>query len=232
MSPKETRSSTRPTARGRSVSGTPISRFSIYRDYIEICLPNIKSVDGRVYTRTAKGGGRPRDVYVQQSLKGEALLALMRFLGAYVAEGNALFNKANGSWQVCIGNTDLAFLDLSRLHRDLSSEYQVRGRARVHPHREGWRPAARRLRPAVIEGRGAACADALPRCLCRRRKRALQQGQRLVAGLYREHRSRVFRSIATTSRFVFRISSPWTGACTPAPRRVAAGRETSTSSSH
>ena len=106
---------------------------SRHRDYIEICLPNIKSVDGRVYTRTAKGGGRPRDVYVQQSLKGEALLALMRFLGAYVAEGNALFNKANGSWQVCIGNTDLAFLEELRNDAELFTNAGSSITTRVRP---------------------------------------------------------------------------------------------------
>ncbi len=109
---------------------------SRHRDYIEICLPSIKSVDGRLYTRTAKGGGRPREVYVQQSLKGEALLALMRFLGAYVAEGNALFNKANGSWQVCIGNTDLAFLEELRndaeLFTNAGSSITTRARPRAH----------------------------------------------------------------------------------------------------
>ena len=109
---------------------------SRHRDYIEICLPNIKSMDGRVYTRTAKGGGRPREVYVQQSLKGEALLALMRFLGAYVAEGNALFNKANGSWQVCIGNTDLAFLEELRNDAELftNAGSSITTRVRPGPH--------------------------------------------------------------------------------------------------
>ena len=106
---------------------------SRHRDYIEICLPNIKSMDGRVYTRTAKGGGRPREVYVQQSLKGEALLALMRFLGAYVAEGNALFNKANGSWQVCIGNTDLAFLEELRNDAELFTNAGSSITTRVRP---------------------------------------------------------------------------------------------------
>lgn len=92
---------------------------SRHRDYVEICLPENKSVDGRLFTRTAKGGGRPREVYVQQSLKGGALLALLRFLGAYVAEGNALFNRANGSWQVCISNTDLGFIEELRNDAEL-----------------------------------------------------------------------------------------------------------------
>ncbi len=83
---------------------------SRHRDYADIHLPGIKSVDGRLIAPTAKGGGRPREVYVTQALKGEALLALLRVLGAYVAEGNALFNRANGSWQVCIANQDLEFL--------------------------------------------------------------------------------------------------------------------------
>ncbi|HLB45846.1 MAG TPA: GDP-mannose 4,6-dehydratase [Anaerolineales bacterium] len=83
---------------------------SRHRDYLKIHLPAVKSVGGLLFAPTARGGGRPREVYVRQTLKGKALLALMRFLGAYVAEGNALFNKANGSWQVCIANCDLEFL--------------------------------------------------------------------------------------------------------------------------
>ncbi len=83
---------------------------SRHRDYVEITLPGVKAVDGRLIAPTARGGGRPREVFVEQLVKGEALLALMRVLGAYVAEGNALFNPANGSWQVCIANTDLEFL--------------------------------------------------------------------------------------------------------------------------
>ena len=109
---------------------------SRHRDYVEICLPSIKSVDGRLYTRTAKGGGRPREVYVQQSLKGEALLALLRVLGAYVAEGNALFNRANGSWQVCIANQDLEFLHELRNDAELftnsSSSITLRERPGAH----------------------------------------------------------------------------------------------------
>src|SRR3989454_6326246 len=83
---------------------------SRHRDYIEIALPEIKATDGRLYAPTAKGGGRPREVYVQQCLKGEPLLALMRVLGAYVAEGNANLNRANGGYQVCIANDDPAYL--------------------------------------------------------------------------------------------------------------------------
>ena len=89
---------------------------SRHRDDLEIHLPNIKSVDSLLYAPTAKGGGRPREIYVHQTLTGEALTALMRFLGAYIAEGNALFNKANRSWQVCIANCDLEFLE--QLQRD------------------------------------------------------------------------------------------------------------------
>jgi len=84
---------------------------SRHRDYLDLHLHGIKSVGGLLYAPTADGRSKSRDVYVQQSLQGEALLALMRFLGAYVAEGNALFNKANGGWQVCISNTDLEFLE-------------------------------------------------------------------------------------------------------------------------
>ena len=109
---------------------------SRHRDYIEISLPKIKSVDGRLYTRTEKGGGRPREVYVQQSLKGEALLALMRVLGAFVAEGNALFNRANGAWQVCISNTDRAFLESLRhdaeLFTNAASSITIRERPGAH----------------------------------------------------------------------------------------------------
>ena len=83
---------------------------SRHRDYIEIALPEIKATDGRLYAPSAKGGGRPREVYVQQCLKGEPLLALMRVLGAYVAEGNANLNRANGGYQVCIANDDPAYL--------------------------------------------------------------------------------------------------------------------------
>ncbi|MBI3912672.1 MAG: GDP-mannose 4,6-dehydratase [Chloroflexi bacterium] len=82
-----------------------------HRDCLEIHLPEIKSVDGLLYAPTSDGRSRSRDVYVRQSLAGEALLALMRFLGAYVAEGNALYNKANGGWQVCIANSDIEFLE-------------------------------------------------------------------------------------------------------------------------
>src|SRR5207244_3616840 len=49
-------------------------------------------------------------VYVQQCLKGEPLLALMRVLGAYVAECNANLKRANGGYQVCIANDDPAYL--------------------------------------------------------------------------------------------------------------------------
>src|SRR5207247_25066 len=83
---------------------------SRHRDHIEIALPEIKATDGRLYAPSAKGGGRPREVYVQQCLKGEPLLALMRVLGAYVAEGNANLNRANGGYQVCIANDDPAYL--------------------------------------------------------------------------------------------------------------------------
>jgi dTDP-glucose 4,6-dehydratase len=83
---------------------------SRHRDYAEIHLPGVKAVDGHLIAPTAKGGGRPREVFVLQTVKGEALLALMRVLGAYAAEGNALFNRANGSWQVCIANRDRDFL--------------------------------------------------------------------------------------------------------------------------
>jgi dTDP-glucose 4,6-dehydratase len=84
---------------------------SRHRDHLDITLPHVKSVDGRLFAPTAKGGGRPREVWVQQVVKGEELLALMRLIGAYVAEGSAVFNRANGSWQVVISNTDLRFLE-------------------------------------------------------------------------------------------------------------------------
>jgi dTDP-glucose 4,6-dehydratase len=89
---------------------------SRHRDYLDIHLPGIKSTGDLLYAPTADGRTRSRDVYVRQSPQGDVLLALMRFLGAYVAEGNALFNKANGGWQICIANNDLEFL--RQLRRD------------------------------------------------------------------------------------------------------------------
>jgi dTDP-glucose 4,6-dehydratase len=91
---------------------------SRHRDYVDLALPGVKSIDGLLYAPTAKGGGRPREVFVRQTLKGSEVHALMRFLGAYVAEGNALFNRANGSWQVCIANRDVGFL--RELQRDVA----------------------------------------------------------------------------------------------------------------
>ena len=84
---------------------------SRHRDCMDIYLAGIKSTGGRLYAPTADGRSRSRDVYVEQSVKGDALLALMRFLGAYTAEGNALYNQANGGWQVCIANTERTFLE-------------------------------------------------------------------------------------------------------------------------
>jgi dTDP-glucose 4,6-dehydratase len=89
---------------------------SRHRDHLDIHLPDINAVEGMLYAPTADGRWRTKHQYLRQSLEGEGLLALMRFLGAYVAEGNALYNKANGGWQVCISNCDLNFLN--ELQRD------------------------------------------------------------------------------------------------------------------
>jgi len=109
---------------------------SRHRDHVEVCLPGVKAVDGRLCTTRANDGKRLRAVYVEQKLKGEALLALMRFLGAYVAEGNALYNKRNGAWQICIANTDLNFLQElqkdSELFTNASSSITLRERPSAH----------------------------------------------------------------------------------------------------
>jgi dTDP-glucose 4,6-dehydratase len=109
---------------------------SRHRDDVDIHLPGVKSLEGRLVAPTAKGGGRPREVFVQQVLKGEALLALMRILGAYVAEGNALYNPANGSWQVCIANQDVEFLHELRndaeLFTNAASSVTLRARPNAH----------------------------------------------------------------------------------------------------
>jgi len=109
---------------------------SRHRNCLEIHLPGVKSVNGLLIAPTARGGGRPREVYVRQRLEGEALLALMRFLGVYVAEGNALFNQANGGWQVCIANSDHEFLEQIqqdvRLFSNAASNITTRKKPGVH----------------------------------------------------------------------------------------------------
>ena len=109
---------------------------SRHRNCLKIQLPGIKAVGGLLYAPTADGRSRSRDVYVQQVLQGEALLAFLRFLGAYVAEGNALFNQANGGWQVCITNCDLKFL--KQIQRDATLFTNTAGsitqRERPHAH--------------------------------------------------------------------------------------------------
>ena len=53
----------------------------------------------------------PKRVWVHRTYTGELLEGLLLFLGAYIAEGNATYNKANGGWLVAISNQDVTFLE-------------------------------------------------------------------------------------------------------------------------
>ena len=90
---------------------------SRFRDYLEIKLDECAlREDRRLYLRDKQAG--PRDIWVLKEYRGEALKALMRFLGAYLSEGSASFNSANGSWQICISNSDASFLE--QLQKDVA----------------------------------------------------------------------------------------------------------------
>jgi dTDP-glucose 4,6-dehydratase len=92
---------------------------SRHRNYVELQLPDAVNVEGMLYAKRAGDDKRLRSTHVRRRLEGESLLALTRFLGAYIAEGSALFNQANGQWQVCISNYDLEFL--KQLQRDAAT---------------------------------------------------------------------------------------------------------------
>ncbi|MCI0457258.1 MAG: GDP-mannose 4,6-dehydratase [Gemmataceae bacterium] len=98
---------------------------SRHRRYLRVCLPGIKSVNQLLYAPTADGRSRARDQFVRQLFHGPSLAALLRFLGAYAAEGNASFNKANGGWEVCIANQDLN--TLKRLRREATLFTNAKG---------------------------------------------------------------------------------------------------------
>jgi dTDP-glucose 4,6-dehydratase len=98
----------------------PVRKMNIdrsrFRDSLQLCLPHSTVEEDKIFARSSNGKRKTGPIYVCRSLQGENLMALMRFLGAYVAEGNVCFNKANGGYTLCIANSDLAFLE--QLQRD------------------------------------------------------------------------------------------------------------------
>ena len=95
------------------------------------CYP--REEEGKIYHGVEKYSA-PKQVWVLREYEGEALKALLRFLAAYIAEGNATFNKANGAWLVCLANQDLSLLESWR--RDVETFSNASGviTQREHPH--------------------------------------------------------------------------------------------------
>lgn len=87
---------------------------SRFRDHLHLCLPNSTVQEDKVFARSSDGKSKTGPIFVCRFLRDDKLMALMRFLGAYAAEGNACFNQANGGYTICIANSDLAFLEQLR----------------------------------------------------------------------------------------------------------------------
>lgn len=83
---------------------------SRHRGFVVLRLPrgSSRGMKNRVFFK--KRLAAPKQSWVRRRYAGDRLKAFLRFLGAYVAEGNASFNRANGGWLVCISNKDLKFL--------------------------------------------------------------------------------------------------------------------------
>ena len=95
------------------------------------CYP--REEEGKIYYGAEKYPA-PKQVWVLREYEGKSLKALLRFLAAYIAEGNATFNKANGAWLVCLSNQDLSLLENWR--RDIEAFSNASGAItqREHPY--------------------------------------------------------------------------------------------------
>lgn len=83
---------------------------SRHRDHAVLRLPLGSSRGSQNHVFFKQRLAAPKQSWVLRRYNGDSLKALLRFLGAYVSEGNATLNVANGAWLTAISNTDLGFL--------------------------------------------------------------------------------------------------------------------------
>jgi len=84
---------------------------SRHRDFAVLRLPRGSSRGTRNHVFFKERLAAPKQSWVLRRYRGDRLKALLRFLGAYVSEGNATFNIANGTWLTAISNGNLQFLN-------------------------------------------------------------------------------------------------------------------------
>ncbi len=81
-----------------------------HRDFAVLRIPNGFSRGTQNHVFFRKRLAAPKQSWVLRRYRGGRLKALLRFLGAYVSEGNATFNTANGAWLTAISNSNMQFL--------------------------------------------------------------------------------------------------------------------------